>query len=295
MPTFAYGDSCRTGDDKYVIAQFRSDANLSWVVDLRSYLNLPELKFKFFEREKYRVQSRDELWKNVLAGVCQAEVTISDPRVYKRAVIWRLNDEHAEPGIDFDQNTVNEEVAQWMIRASPLGFADSATADLACEDPASEDVFNFTSDEIHKRAGGKLRDAIVVSARSHAMVGPEEMRELVGNSVLAGGGYHWRSSLKLSQLSRMWDVEHPRSLPILNEFSKRIAYLAAGPRMGRHGRGRNEAPTVIEGKSHESDHLQAADMAAGWAANFLALNGGDYRSLAQRFSSVCVNGIAYPG
>jgi hypothetical protein len=293
MPTFAYGDSCRTGDDKYVIAQFRSDASLSWVIDLRSYLNLPELKFKFFEREKYRVQSRDELWKSVLAGVYQADVTISDPRVYKRAVILRLYDEHAEPGIDFDQNTVNEEAAQWMIQASPLGFADSATADLVCEDPDSEDAFSFSSEEIHKRAGGKLSDAIVVSARSHAMVGPEEMRELLGNSILASHGYYCPSSPKLAQMSRMWDVEHPKSLPILNEFSKRIAYLAVGRRMGK--RNLNETPTVTEGKSHDSDHLQAADMAAGWAANFLALNGGDYRSLARRFSSVCVNGIAYLG
>jgi hypothetical protein len=46
--TFKYGDACESGDDKYVVAQFCSDASLAWVPDLRLFLNLPELKYRGF-------------------------------------------------------------------------------------------------------------------------------------------------------------------------------------------------------------------------------------------------------
>lgn len=293
MLTFAYGDSCKTGDRKYVIAQFRADASLSWVVDLRSCLSVRELKYKYFEPQLQRIKSNRELWRNVWAGVRQCEITITDPQEYKDNVILTLLDQHAEPNIDFDERTVNNVAARWMIADSPLTLADSVTVDWAFENSDSEYTHNFTSDEICKRAGGKLTDAIVVTARSHAMVGPLEKRELLGIGALTGSGFYGAARVKLEKLSRTWDVEHPKSLPILNEFSERIAYMAAGRQMRVRSPG--DAPVVRESESLNSDHLQAADMEAGWAANLLTLSGGDYRSLAQSFSSVCVNGVAIPG
>ncbi|MGC2420037.1 MAG: hypothetical protein WA405_00125 [Candidatus Acidiferrales bacterium] len=293
MSAFAYGDSSRTGDDKYVLAQLRSDATLSWVVDLRSYLNLPELKYKFFQPHIFRVQSKRDLWKNVQEGVYQAEITITDPRVYQEAVILDLLEQQAEFGIDFDLRTVNEEASHWMIARSPLSLAESVTMDFAFEisDPGAG--ISFTSGAIRERAGGKLNDAIVVSARAHAMLSPAEAKEIASIKYLSGGMNYGLALAKIARLSRMWDVEHPKSLPILNEFSERIAYIAAGH--GVFGRRFKSQPFVTEGGSHSSDHLQAADMAAGWAANLLTLSGGDYRSLAQKFATVCVNGVTYPG
>src|ERR1019366_3287378 len=111
-----------------------------------------------------------ELWQNVWTGVRQGEITITDPQEYKDNVIFTLLDQHAEPNIDFDERTVNSVAARWMIADSPLTLADSVTVEWAFENSDSECTYNFTSDEICKRAGGKLTDAIVVSARSHAML-----------------------------------------------------------------------------------------------------------------------------
>lgn len=52
MPGFAYGDSVKTGDDKYVLAQFRHDAILTWVGELRSFLNLEELKWRDYRNRE---------------------------------------------------------------------------------------------------------------------------------------------------------------------------------------------------------------------------------------------------
>jgi len=51
---------------------------------------------------------------------------------------------------------------------------------------------------------------------------------------------------------------------------------------------------VSEGKSQDIDHIQAADLAAGWAVDLLTLTNGDYRALAQRFAWVGVNGVIVP-
>ena len=60
--TFKYGDACESGDDKYVVAQFRSDASLAWVSDLRSFLNLAELKYQDFHPRRHQVMSNAEMW-----------------------------------------------------------------------------------------------------------------------------------------------------------------------------------------------------------------------------------------
>ena len=73
-----YGDSCQTGDDKYVLAQFRADAKLDWVIDLRKFLQLPELKYKAYAPQKQKVASNSELQRSINKGLAQAEITIID-------------------------------------------------------------------------------------------------------------------------------------------------------------------------------------------------------------------------
>jgi hypothetical protein len=129
MSEFKYGDACQSGDDKYVIAQFRSDASLAWVHDLRSFLNLAELKYKDFHPRRHHVMSNAEMWAAFNKGVQQAEITIVDPRVYRSRLIDTWLDQRAEPGIDFDRQTLNEEVGLFILELSPLSIANRTNMD----------------------------------------------------------------------------------------------------------------------------------------------------------------------
>ena len=55
MDWTGFSDSTRTHDREYVVASFRAEANLGWVIDLRSFLNLPELKYRDFAPRRYRI------------------------------------------------------------------------------------------------------------------------------------------------------------------------------------------------------------------------------------------------
>ena len=298
MSHFAYGDSCQTGDDKYVIAQFRSDASLGWVHDLRSFLNKPELKYKWFLPERHRVMAKAELWKKVESGVFQAEITIVDPRVYRTFSILEWLDKQAEPGIDFDERTINEETGLLVIECSPLRIAQDFGGDwhfarfnLLTDEIT--DVGDFRAATVKQRAGGKLKDAVVVAARAHAMISPSDQKEIVARCTLSSASDFESAVASIKKMSRIFDVEHAKSVPILNEFSARVAH-AAGV-MGASIFHRGAIDPVAEADSRDAEHLQAADVAAGWAVDLLTLTNGDYRSLAQKFAWVGVNGVVIPG
>src|ERR1700722_15287304 len=263
MANFTYGDSCRTGDDKYVIAQFRSDASLSWVGELRAFLMKDELKYKWFHPERHRVMSHPALWKRVESGVQQAEITIIDPRSYRDFAIGELLEQQAVPGVDFDLETINEISGRYIIEWSPVGRIGAFSLDWLADNTTVEDAMDFTPEGLRKRAGGKQRDAVVLAARSHAMVSPSELSEIL-SSHFGGGRLDFQTGMKyVTDVTRVFDVEHPKSLPILNEFVQRLAHTAGVPRSIAHIMQRTKA--VYERSSHEIDHLQAADIAAGWA------------------------------
>jgi|HubBroStandDraft_6_1064221.scaffolds.fasta_scaffold01566_8 hypothetical protein len=293
MANFTYGDSSRTGDDKYVLAQFRSDASLSWVGELRAFLVRDELKYKWFVPERHRVRSDTELWKRVENGVHQAEITIIDPRSYRDFAIAELLEQQAEPGIDFDLKTINEKSGQYIIEWSPVGRIGAFNLDWLADNTNFEDATDFTAHGLKQRAGGKLRDAVVLAARSHGMVTPSELSEILASS-FGGGTLDFQTRMKyVSDVTRVFDVEHPKSLPILNEFAQRLAHAAGVPRYLTHAM--NRSARVYESTSHDVDHIQAADLAAGWAVDLLTLTNGDYRTVAQRFAWVGVNGVVIPG
>jgi hypothetical protein len=295
MPGFAYGDSVKTGDDKYVLAQFRHDAILSWVTDLRSFLNLRELKWRDYRNRREYVLSNRELSQKVLGGLEQAELTIIDLPMYRRITVIDLIDQGAEAGHDFDLTIINELTARRMISESPLGRLSHLEDEL--EDIRftyfSEGKPSPTPAELQARAGGKLTDAVVLAARAHSMLSPSETMQVV---LAFGGGAYGPSSLAgaldiVKSMGRAFDVEHEKSLPILNELVDRVARAARLPTFVV-SRGRERA--VSEEASHMTDHMQAADLAAGWAADLLLATNGDYRALAKRFRWVGVNGIAIP-
>jgi len=296
MPGFAYGDSVKTGDDKYVLAQFRHDAILAWVGELRSFLELEELKWRDYRNRREHVLSNRELSQKVRNGLGQAELTIIDLPMYRRITLNDLIDQGAEAGYDYDLTILNDLTARRMISESPLGRLSHL------EDYLETVPFTYfnqsrpasTPAELQARAGGKLNDAVVLAARAHSMLSPSETMEVV---LAFGGGAYVPGSLAgaldiVKSMGRAFDVEHEKSLPILNELVDKVARAARLPTFVV-SRGRERA--VFEEASHMTDHMQAADLAAGWAADLLLATNGDYRSLAKLFRWVGVNGIAIPG
>jgi hypothetical protein len=297
MPGFAYGDSVKTGDDKYVLAQFRHDAILAWVGELRSFLNLEELKWRDYRNRREYVLSNRELSQKVRSGLEQAELTIIDLPMYRRITLSDLIDQGAEAGYDYDLTILNNLTARRMISESPLGRLSHL------EDHLEYIPFTYFSDqsrpssspaELQARAGGKLTDAVVLAARAHSMLSPSETMEVV---LALGGGAYGPPSLAgaldiVKSMGRAFDVEHEKSLPILNELVDKVARAARLPTFVV-SRGREKA--ISEEASHTTDHMQAADLAAGWAADLLLATNGDYRALAKLFRWVGVNGIAIPG
>lgn len=295
MPGFAFGDSVRTGDDKYVLAQFRHDALLGWVSDLRSFLNLEELKWRDYRHRREYVQSNRELSQKLRTGLEQAELTIIDLPMYRRITISDLIDQGAEAGHDYDLTILNDLTARRMISESPLGrlsHLEEVLEALPFTYFRQRELISTPSD-LHRRAGGKLSDAVVLAARAHSMLSPSETMEVV---LGFGGGSYGPPNLAaalevVKSMGRAFDVEHEKSLPILNELVDKVTRAARLPTL-IVSRGREKA--VSEESSQLSDHMQAADMAAGWAADLLLASNGDYRALAKQFRWVGVNGIVIP-
>ena len=170
MPNYVYGDACVSGDDKYVIAQYRADTPMEWVSELRAFLVKDELKYKYFIPERHRVVSKKELWQRVNAGVKAAEITIVDPALYEDSVRSRLEDRGAEFGIDFDSFILRELAGNAIIEDSPLNAANYSEYDwLADNDHYYGPRQNrFSGSAIKARVGGKLKHAVLTAARAHA-------------------------------------------------------------------------------------------------------------------------------
>ncbi len=94
MGLTGYGDSSHTADGKYIIASFRADANLGWVVDLRSFLNISELKYKHYAplEKRNHVAANRPLYRNVMNGLSEAELTIIDRERYSWKAYFRYTD-----------------------------------------------------------------------------------------------------------------------------------------------------------------------------------------------------------
>jgi hypothetical protein len=71
------------------------------------------------------------------------------------------------------------------------------------------DATDFSAHSLKRRAGGGLRDTVVLAARSHAMVTPSEMGEILSNSF--GGALDFQMRMKyIGEVTRVFDVEHSK-------------------------------------------------------------------------------------
>jgi hypothetical protein len=265
---------------------------MEWVAELRAFLVKDELKYKFFVPERHRVQANHRLYRRMMAGIERAEITIIDPFEYEYSVSSQLAEMGAEYGGDFDDRIVHEMASDALLEDSPLRAAQISHYDWLNDTLKTEQSGDFSTDSLRRRIGGKRRDAVVTAARAHAMISPSEKSELIAMfSGFAMPNLSERVSL-IRKMARIFDVEHAKSLPVLNEFSERIAHAAQLPYLLElSGFGK----TVQEERSENVDHIQGADMAAGLAVDVLTLNGGDVRALARQFAWVAVNGVVIPG
>lgn len=303
MDWTGYGDSTRTGDNKYVLASFRADANLGWVLDLRSFLNLPELKYKEYAPRKQHVASNARIQTSLNRGLAEAELTIVDVERYKVLAYSDLVAQGAEPGGDFDLSTLHEMAADDILRDSPFGItneqpytgfpADGTPFRRSSFSDVLEELPQFDPREIRRQAGGKLKDVQVLVARAHSMLSPSEFRELrliVAQPMFRGN--FLKSIERVKKLAHVFDTEHSKSVPLLNHLVGQIAEVSGIP---PHIAANLAAKTPIrEASSLSSDHIQAADFAAGWAADLLVATNNDFRALARQVRWVTINGLSVP-
>jgi hypothetical protein len=293
VPNYVYGDACVSGDDKYVIAQFRADAPMEWVSELRAFLVKDELKYKYFLPERHRVQANKELWKRVNAGLRAAEITIVDPAMYETSVKSGLEARGAEFGYDFDLELLRELAGNAILEDSPLNAATYSEYDWLSDNTHyyGPKPNSFSPAAIKSRVGGKLKHAVLTAARAHAMVSPSERQELILMCSGASMPSPARQLRLIKRMARVFDTEHAQSVSVLNEFVSRIAHASHVQHTLKLN---SDAPMVVEANSQSIAHLQGADMAAGWAVDILAFNHGDLRTVAKHFAWVSSNGVVIP-
>lgn len=118
----------------------------------------------------------------------------------------------------------------------------------------------------------------------------QELRFIVGNPLYRGGLA--RNMERIKGLAHVFDVEHAKSVPLLNELVGQIAEVS-GVRRQLATNTQQDNP-VREASSTSSDHIQAADIAAGWASDLLVATNNDFRALARQVRWITVNGVSVP-
>lgn len=294
IPTAAstYGDSTLTEGGrlrKYVLAQFRSDADLAWVKELRALLVKDELKYVNFRDARPRLRSEQPLWSRVEAGIGQASIIVIDPKPVEaeiRELVRARIRGNTDPALE--EKIVAEACASVIVSNTPIAYLPlelSQAVPWGAYDLIAN-VERFTPQAIRARIGGGLRHAQIFAARAHAMF------DLAAADSLAATDDVFRSPLapvmlaELLATSRSFDEENPATLPVLNEAANEIGLaLASGfpdwvdP---------ETKPMIREVSSRAIDEIQAADIAAGWARELLELS--EVRSLGSQFERVWVNG-----
>jgi hypothetical protein len=220
-------------------------------------------------------------------GIRQATIVVIDPLPLRTAVRDRLLFQGAEEGHDFNDGDIIEGCASALVAGTPVAYLPNQLAEvLGCYPPKLYFSFDdFTPNAIRKKIGPGLRDAKVFAARAHATFDLPAVRDGSTRDVFRSPAAPLVVAELLS-ISRVFDEEHPKSASLLNEATAAIADCLEQilPVSGTMTRG----PLVTEYNSSSIDHIQAADVAAGWARELLEL--GDMRALARAFSRVLLNG-----
>jgi hypothetical protein len=302
-----FGDSTLTEGPlrKYVLAQFRSDADLSWVAELRSQLATDELKFRLVHEHRVKLKQLTRLWSRVERGVAQATLVVSDPAPVAGLLRRSWDSDGAIHGVDYDDASLTKECAAALVSGTPIAHLPNQLATVSnwrrratLDEFAPEEVRSsassrfgreFAPESIQEKIGDGLKAAQVFAARAHATFDVASLDETARSTSDA-----FRSPLahvilrELLSTQRVFDNEDPKSTALLNRASEAIA-----ERLRSELPNLSDQPLVREHDSRAIDHLQAADVAAGWAREMI--DTGSVRSLGAIFERVWVNGFLMKG
>ena len=273
----------------YVLAQLPGESQLGWVQELRSLSAVDELKWKVFQTRREAIQAKGDLWKQILASMKTATIVIIKPQDIADGVQAWLDKERAEVHVDYKRLDIIEYCSVSLIAETPVAYLPNRISQSLNLYP--QELFlsfeKFVPQNILRDIGGGLRDAKVFAARAHAMFDPRNMPSRFASTADAFYGYERAPILhELVSTQRTFDVEHAKSVKVLNDAADTITG-ALGEALMLPGE-MSDQPLVREFTSHDVDHLQAADIAAGWAHELIAL--GDERALLAKFGRVLVNG-----
>lgn len=287
-----FGDATSTPEGplrRYILAQFPDDAPLDWVSEVRSLCVVDELKWKAFQLRRERLQAKKDLWSRIYKSMRSATIVVINPQETERAVRTELESQGAEEGTDFNQKDLIGRCATALIGDTPVAYLPNQLSRILGLYP--ENLYlsfdKFTPEKIKDRIGGTLQDAKVFAARAHATFDLDSLRGFRRSTTDAFTNPG--ASVVLQELlstQRGFDIEHPKSSEVLNEAADIIAGALADV-LTLPGE-LTEQPLVTEYDSKNIDQLQAADIAAGWAHELIAL--GNERALGDTFGKVLING-----
>lgn len=289
----SYADSTRTPGDplgrKYILAQYRSDADLEWVRETRARLVVDELKWSAFKQSEPKLRTDRRLWSRIESGISDATIIVIDTD----RVLWGMTARALSDGaelIELEQQSMESIVdscAAAIVGSTPIAYLPHNLVRVVpwTRLQLLDDLGSFTPEGIREKIGAGLRQAQIFAARAHAIfdLATEDDEAVRTDDV-------FRSPLARVMLAellgtpRTFDVEDPNTLPLLNEAAATIAdALAVSLPETNTG-----SSLVQEADSRDIDEMQAADVAAGWASDLLQR--GDEKSLAARFKRIWVNG-----
>lgn len=288
-----YGDATKTEGGplrKYILAQFREDANLDWVGRLRALMVVDELKYAHFREFRPRLKKDKDLWSRVEKGVGQATIIVIDPEPIQAAIREALKTEGAEEGHDFNSDTLIGKCATAIVKGTPIAYLPSEMVKVI---PLSSydnygTLENYTPENILAKLGGSLSAASIFAARAHATFDVESLTSI---EISTRDAFHSPLShvilAEVVSTTRFFDRENISSVKVLNEITNVISdqIEAYFPDISIAKKG----DIIREVDSKAIDHIQAADIAAGWARDMLEVS--DERALAHMFEKVWVNGI----
>src|SRR2546428_2711992 len=164
IPTAAstYGDSSATEGGalrKYVLAQFRADADLEWVKELRAALVKEELKYRDVRDARPRLRQNRDLWGRVERGVGEASIIVIDPEPVEAEIREYVRAQRMTEGQDFDPRAVTEACATAIIAGTPLAYLPlnlARTVPWGLYDPVA-DLDAFTPESIKSAVGSGPR------------------------------------------------------------------------------------------------------------------------------------------
>lgn len=286
-----FADSTKTEGPirKYILAQFRSDAELDWVGQLRTTMVVDEVKYGHFRNVRPRLRSNEHLWSKIEKGVSQATIIVIDPQPVQNSIRQYLKAKGAEEGLDFDRKELTNRCATAIIGGTPVAYLPTEMARLVPWESYQEltTLNQFTPETIRAKIGDGLNAASIFAARSYAM-----FDVYTGTFEIDSMSDAWRSPMaelilcEIMATERVFDNEHPQSVEVLNEIvseiSKRLS--ETWPMFPKD----SKSPLIREADSRAIDHIQAADIAAGWARDILETS--EPKALGAQFERVWVNG-----